>query len=257
MMPRIFVSDDVVTYPLVTALLLGLFSTAHCVGMCGGISGALTFSLPAPVRQHRPQLALFLMAYNTGRIVSYAGAGALVGYLGGTVYNALSPSGGYVLIQGAAALLMVAVGLYVGGWFPRFANLERLGIPLWRRLEPLGRRLIPVRHPGQAFVYGLVWGWLPCGLVYTALLFTATAGGPLEGALFMAAFGLGTLPGVMGAGILSDQLRRLSRRPRVRQVAGVALVVLGLAGVLFGGWLHGTAPLSSDHEALECRDERF
>ncbi|MGE0080407.1 MAG: sulfite exporter TauE/SafE family protein [Thiohalomonadaceae bacterium] len=246
-----------VVLPLVTALLLGLFSTVHCIGMCGGISGALTFSLPEEVRRDNARLGLFLTCYNAGRIFSYAAAGALVGYLGGTVYAAVSPAGGYTVIQTAAALLMVAVGLYVGGWFPRFAALERIGIPVWRRLEPIGRRLIPVRHPVQALTYGVIWGWLPCGLVYTALLFTATAGGPLEGALFMAAFGLGTLPAVMGAGILSDKLRRLSRRPGVRQVAGVALVVLGLAGVLFGGWLHGTAPLSSEHQALECRDERF
>jgi sulfite exporter TauE/SafE len=246
-----------VTYPLVTALLLGLFSTVHCVGMCGGISGALTFSLPESVRQRPSRLALFVSAYNVGRITSYAAAGALVGYLGGSVYEVLSPRGGYAVIQGAAAILMVAVGLYVGGWFPRFANLERLGIPLWRRLEPLGRRLIPVRNPTQALVYGLVWGWLPCGLVYTALLFTVTAVNPLDGALFMAVFGLGTLPGVMSAGILSDKLRRLSRRPGVRQVAGVALVALGLGGVLFGEWLHTAAPLSSEHEAMECRDERY
>ena len=245
------------TYPLITALLLGLFSTAHCVGMCGGISGALTFSLPETVRLRRPHLALFVSAYNVGRIISYAAAGALVGYLGGAVYETLSPKGGYAIIQGAAAILMVAVGFYVGGWFPRFANLERLGIPLWRRLEPLGRRLIPVRNPAQALVYGLIWGWLPCGLVYTALLFTVTAGSPLDGALFMAVFGLGTLPGVMSAGILSDKLRRLSRRPGVRQVAGAALVALGLAGVLFGEWLHAASPMSSDDQALECRDERF
>lgn len=242
--------------PLVTALLLGLFSTVHCIGMCGGISGALTFSLPEDVRRQPTRLALFLACYNAGRVFSYAAAGALVGYLGGAVYATVSPAGGFFVIQAVAALLMVAVGLYVGGWFPRFAAVERIGIPVWRRLEPLGRRLIPVCHPGQAFAYGLVWGWLPCGLVYTALLFTATAGGPVQGALFMASFGLGTLPGVMGAGILSDKLRRLSRRPGVRQVAGAALVVLGLAGVLFGGWLHGTAPLS-DHQALECSDERF
>lgn len=249
MMAPLSLENTHVVLPLVTALLLGLFSTVHCIGMCGGISGALTFSLPEEVRRDSARLGLFLTCYNAGRIVSYAAAGALVGYLGGTVYAAVSPTGGYAVIQTAAALLMVAVGLYVGGWFPRFAALERIGIPVWRRLEPLGRRLIPVRHPAQALTYGLIWGWLPCGLVYTALLFTATSGGPLDGALFMAAFGLGTLPGVMGAGILSDRLRRLTHRPGVRQIAGLVLIGLGLAGVLFDDWPHVTGPWSSgQHE---------
>ena len=238
---------------LITALLIGLFSTVHCLGMCGGIVGALTFSLPTEVRGQPARLGTFLLAYNGGRLASYALAGAAIGLLGGGLYGAL-PAGGHLFLQALAATLMVGIGLYLAGWFPRFAAIERLGIPLWRRLEPLGRRLLPVRHPGLALLYGAVWGWLPCGLVYSALLLTVTAGGPAEGALFMAAFGIGTLPATLGAGILTRQIHGLTRDRRVRQVAGLLLVLLALAGFLFAGPLHQSLPFSSEEETLQCRD---
>lgn len=238
---------------LSTALLIGLFSTVHCLGMCGGIVGALTFSLPTEVREHPRRLGSFLLAYNTGRLTSYALAGAAVGLLGGGLYAAL-PTGGHLFLQAMAATLMVGIGLYLAGWFPRFAAIERLGIPLWRRLEPAGRRLLPVRHPVLALVYGAIWGWLPCGLVYSALLLTVTAGGPAEGALFMAAFGVGTLPATLGAGILTRQIHRLTRDKRVRQAAGLLLVLLALAGFLLAGPLHQATPFSNEQETLQCRD---
>ncbi|HEY0634427.1 MAG TPA: sulfite exporter TauE/SafE family protein [Gammaproteobacteria bacterium] len=168
---------------LIPPLLIGLFSTLHCLGMCGGIMGALTFSLPAEVRQDKSRLGQFLFAYNLGRISSYALAGALLGSLGGSLFALLSPRAGYLVLQVGAALMMTGVGLYLAGWFPRFARIERLGEPLWRRLEPFGRRLLPVRHPLRALLYGMIWGWLPCGLVYTALLLTVTSGDALAGAL--------------------------------------------------------------------------
>lgn len=215
--------------------------------------GALTFSLPPEVRERPARLTGFLLAYNLGRIGSYGAAGAAVGAVGGGLYGML-PAGGHLFLQAMAASLMVGIGLYLAGWFPRFAVIERLGIPLWRRLEPVGRRFLPVRHPGLAVVYGAIWGWLPCGLVYSALLLTVTAGGPAEGAVFMAAFGAGTLPAVLGAGILTRQLHRLTRNRRVRQAAGLTLVLLALAGFVFVGALHPDTPFSSEEESLQCRD---
>lgn len=215
--------------------------------------GALTFSLPQDVRERPTRLTGFLLAYNVGRIGSYALAGAAVGAVGGGLYGAL-PAGGHLFLQALAASLMLGIGLYLAGWFPRFAAMERVGIPLWRRLEPFGRRFLPVRHPGLALVYGAVWGWLPCGLVYSALLLTITSGGPVQGALFMATFGAGTLPAVLGAGILTRQLHRLTRVPRVRQAAGLLLVTLAVAGFVFADQLHRFTPFSSEEEILQCRD---
>jgi hypothetical protein len=132
-----------------------------------------------------------------------------------------------------AALMVIAVGLYLAGWFPGFARVERLGQPLWQRLEPLGRRLFPIRSPGRALAFGAVWGWLPCGMVYSALVLALGAGGPASGALFMALFGLGTLPAVAGAGAMAGLTARLRRIPHLNRVMGVTLVVLAVAGLWY------------------------
>ncbi len=237
---------------LIAPFLIGLFSTLHCLGMCGGIMGALTFSLPAEVRQKKSHLAQFLVAYNLGRIGSYALAGALIGSLGSTLFAVVSPRSGYLVLQWIAAALMAGVGLYLAGWFPRFARIERIGEPLWRLLEPFGRKLLPVRHPTQALFYGMIWGWLPCGLVYTALLLTVTSGDALSGALYMTAFGVGTLPAMTGAGILARQMMSLARRPVVRRVAGVIVIAMALVGVLFPEQLHRLGAVSHEQQQADC-----
>lgn len=213
---------------LFSAFIVGLFSTLHCLGMCGGIIGALTFSLPPTVREHRWRLAAYVAAYNSGRILSYTLAGALAGGLGSTLFHLLSPRYGHLLLLALASLIMAGIGLYLAGWFPRFALIEHLGRPLWRRLEPIGQKLLPVRSPVQAFLFGIVWGWLPCGLVYSALLWSGSAGSAAQGALFMLLFGAGTLPSVMTAGIITGWMTRLSRLPGLRVAVGVSLILLAL-----------------------------
>ena len=140
------------------APVVGLFSALHCVGMCGGIVGALTFSLPAQARQDLKRLLVFSLAYNVGRILSYTLAGALFGWLGALVFANGNAGLAAWLLRAAAAVVTVAVGFYIAGWFPRFASVERLGEPLWRALEPVGRRLLPVRTPARAVLFGAVWG---------------------------------------------------------------------------------------------------
>jgi len=196
--------------------------------MCGGIIGALSFSLPEEIRHNRWRVIPYLLAYNSGRIFSYAAAGGLIGWLGMAAFTTISPRYGHVLLKWMAAAFMVAIGLYLAGWFSRFALLENLGRPLWKRLEPLGRRLLPVQSPLKALVFGIVWGWLPCGLVYAAIVYAAASGGAIDGALFMVFFGLGTLPAVLTAGILSHWIARLSKMPQVRRGAGVFIILLAV-----------------------------
>ncbi len=219
------------SFSLAAAFIAGLFSTLHCVGMCGGIIGALAFSLPAEVRADRVRLLGFLCAYSTGRIGSYVLAGGLIGTLGASALRLLGDVG-HNLLAALAALLMSAIGLYIAGWFPQLARIERLGQPLWRRLGPLGRRLLPVRSAWQALAYGAVWGWLPCGMVYGMVLWAASRADPFDAMAAMGAFGLGTLPAVVGAGILTAYLGRLSRLPQVRKAAGLSLIALALAPLL-------------------------
>ena len=215
------------------AFTVGLFSALHCVGMCGGIMGALSFGLPAQTRQQLPLLLLFLLTYNCGRILSYAAAGALMGSMGGTLLALLGPGQGHRLLQWLAALIVILIGLHIAGWLPRLAQVERLGVPLWRRIEPLGRRLLPVSSLPRALAYGLVWGWLPCGLVYTMLISTAGREDPLSGALYMAAYGFGTLPAVLATGLLAGKLYRVAQTPYLRLIIGVIITLLGFLTLWF------------------------
>ncbi len=216
-----------------SALLIGLLGSLHCVGMCGNISAVLTFSLPQPMRASPPRLLSFVGLYNLGRLASYAAAGALAGAFGGQLVGLLRGDQGFLWLRLMTTLLMLAVGFYLAGWFPRYARIERIGLPLWRRLEPLGRRLLPVSNPFQALLYGMIWGWLPCGLVYSALLLALSQGQALQGALYMLAFGVGTLPAVMSTGVFAGTLLSHARDPRIRRYAGLVLIVFALLGWIF------------------------
>ncbi len=207
--------------------LVGLLGGTHCVGMCGGIVGALSMGGP-------PRLSLHL-AYNLGRIASYAVAGALVGALGGL---SLALSGQLPLrlaLAVAANLMLVALGLYLVGVTRALAFVERLGQNLWRRLQPLTRRFLPATTPARAFPLGLLWGWLPCGLVYSALATALTSGSALRGGLLMLAFGAGTLPNLLLAGFLLARLRAIVQRPLLRAAAGTLVAGFGVWGLL-GVW---------------------
>jgi sulfite exporter TauE/SafE len=222
-------------YSLSVAVLLGIASTLHCLGMCGSIIGALSLGLPVEVRRNRRQLLTYVVAYNLGRIASYALAGAVAGGLSAALFQAASPRYGHNILQYLAVAVMIAMGLYLAGWFPRFARLEEFGVPLWRRLEPIGRRLLPVRSRVQALLFGMVWGWLPCGLVYSLLIWTASAGSAARGSVYMLAFGLGTLPTVITAGIFMGSLVHVIRRAYVKQAVGVLVIALALASLAAPG----------------------
>ncbi len=210
---------------LVTVFLLGLLSSLHCGGMCGGIIGALSISLPAEVRSRPLVLIGYHLLFNGGRIGSYALAGALVGSLSTILPDAqLAQVLGYARM--AVGVLMILLALHLTGVLRTMSAIERLGLGLWRRISPLYRPLLPVRKPWQAVALGLFWGWLPCGLVYTALAYTLTVPGPAQGAQLMAAFGLGTLPALLLTGTaFSTALRTL---PATRPAMGILLLVLGV-----------------------------
>jgi hypothetical protein len=223
--------EDQLTYT--SAFLLGLVSsTMHCIGMCGGIIGALSLSLPAEVRAHRPRLLLFITSYNIGRIASYSIAGLIAGAIGA---GALASSGfdrGHVVLQYLGVAMMIGVGLYLAGWVPQLAVVEKIGVPVWRRLEPVGRRLLPVTSLPQALAYGLIWGWLPCGLVYFSLLYALSSGDAIKGGFTMLAFGLGTLPVLLTTGFMTSWLTRFARSKRARQIVGLLIILLAI-GSLF------------------------
>jgi len=218
---------------MLVAFAVGLLSALHCIGMCGGIMGALSVALPESTRAQPARLIGFLAAYNLGRVLSYGVAGALAGGLGLTVVSGTGSGEVGRALRLAAALLMVLAGLNLAGWLPAMGRLERLGTPLWRRLEPLAHRLVPVRTPGRAALYGAVWGWLPCGLVYAMLGVAAGQATVAGGAGVMAAFGAGTLPTLLLAGLFAGRVYRLRRRPLLQRVGGLAVAGVGLATLIY------------------------
>lgn len=213
--------------------LVGLLGGTHCVGMCGGIVGALSMGVPARWSMH--------LAYNGGRILSYAAAGSIAGALGAASMGLEGQVPVRLILYFVANLMLVALGLYLLGITRALAFTERAGQALWLRLQPLTRRFLPARSAAQAFPLGLLWGWLPCGLVYSALAMALTAGSAGRGALMMLAFGLGTLPNLLLAGMVLARLNEFVRRPVVRTFSGLLVLGFGIYG-FFGlmrlkGWL--------------------
>ena len=218
------------------ALLVGFFGGVHCIGMCGGIVGALTFGLPAEKRATARQLMPYLLAYNLARISSYTLAGAIAGLIGALGLSLIPLQHAQLYLLIIAGLFMILMGLYVGGWWFGLTRIERVGSRLWRYIEPFGRRLMPVRSPRQALLLGFVWGWLPCGLVYSVLIWALSAGSAAQGALLMLGFGLGTLPNLLLMGAFAAQLSAFTRQKWVRWVAGTAVTGFGAYTVALAIW---------------------
>jgi uncharacterized protein len=211
----------------VAVFIIGLLGGVHCAGMCGGIVGALSLNT-APARS--PAWALHL-AYNLGRISTYTLLGAALGALGGVslLYNDLLPIqlGLYV----AAQLMLILMGLYLLGQTRFMAPFERIGGVLWQRLSPLTRRFLPAQTPLHALPLGVLWGFIPCGLVYGVLATALVTGSALRGGLLMLAFGLGTLPNLFLAGFFLQRFRHITRHKNVRIGAGALVLGLGLFGL--------------------------
>jgi sulfite exporter TauE/SafE len=221
--------NDPVT--LTSAFLLGFFSTLHCIGMCGGIIGALSLSLPVEVRNHKPKLFTFVLSYNVGRLLSYSLAGLIAGAAGTSVLQSIGFDQGHAILQIIGVVMMVAIGLYLTGWLPQLASVEKMGIPVWKRLEPIGRKLVPVASIPKALAYGLIWGWLPCGLVYFVLIWALTAGDAISGALTMLAFGAGTLPTLITAGFMTSWITRFAHSTRARQIVGLLIIAMAIGSL--------------------------
>lgn len=206
--------------------LAGLLGGVHCIGMCGGLVSALSLQLPA-ARSRWP----FLLTYNLARLCSYGLAGTLAGWLGSAsgLFHSLLPIS--LALYLLASLLLIGLGLYLAGLSNAISWLERPGKRLWRYLNPLLTRLLPVHSLSQAWLVGMLWGWLPCGLVYTALVSALASGAPLKGAGIMLCFGAGTLPNLLTMGAAAHKLSMFVRAPLVRRIAGLTVAGFGAVGV--------------------------
>jgi sulfite exporter TauE/SafE len=217
---------------LLAMLVLGLVSSVHCAGMCGGI--VVAFSSTTPLLPKR-ELFTRQAAFNAGRLCTYAMLGAMAGTLGSLGAFAAEALSVQIALYVLANTTLVLVGIHLAGFGGPLAWLEALGASLWRRLQPLTSRLLPGGTLPRSYAAGLLWGTLPCGLVYGALAISVFAGGAAEGALGMLAFGAGTLPALMAAGLAAARFRSwLGRRP-VRAAAGGLVLAFGAYGLANAG----------------------
>ena len=208
---------------LSAAVLAGLLGSAHCLGMCAGISGL--FAVNAATATLRASWPMALV-YNGGRVVSYAVLGTIVAAFGSVVVKA-SPGlvGGIRLLSGA---IIVLVGLKVAFDLRLLNAIERMGGTVWAKIAPAATKLVPVDNMPKALGLGLVWGWLPCGLVYSVLMLAATSAQPVSGAAIMTAFGIGTMPAMVLSGLGAARLAQFLRSRGARLGLGLLIVVMGL-----------------------------
>lgn len=217
-------NDPVIT--ITSAFIIGLLGGVHCVGMCGGIMNALCFAMPKQ-QQSKSRTSLTLVLYNLGRIFSYSLAGAMIGGLGMLLQGPVGILGPGLRIF--AGLMMIAMGLYLAGWWRGLVHLESLGNHvLWRHVQPVTNKLMPVKKSWQALLLGILWGWLPCGLVYSTLTLAGAIGHWQQSALIMASFGLGTVPVMLLTGAFASQFKSWIQKTSVRSIAALLIIAFGI-----------------------------
>ncbi|MEN3111441.1 sulfite exporter TauE/SafE family protein [Uliginosibacterium paludis] len=219
----------------VSVFLIGLLGGAHCIGMCGGIVGALSASGSGNGQGFWGRN----LAYNGGRIVSYGLTGLIVGAVGSAtmLFNHVLPV--QLTLYVLANLLLIAMGVYLMGYTHVLAGVEKGGQFLWRRLQPLTRRFMPVRTWKQALPVGFLWGFLPCGMTYSVLSLALVSGSAARGAGLMLAFGAGTLPNLLLAGVLLARYRNVVRGRWFRLLAGLIVICFGVYGLIRAPQLGG------------------
>jgi len=231
--------------------MLGLVSSLHCVQMCGPIvlsySVALE-SLQKSSAQRSSTLTLLQnhLAYNAGRILTYSALGALAGFAGGTLGLVGRLAGFTHTLAIVAGVLMIVVGLSLLGLIPTSIPANRLFRIPSSFLRCVGR-LLSTGGSSDRFLLGLALGFLPCGLIYAALLKAMATGNVVKGAATMLAFGLGTAGALLALGMFSSAIRvRLNRWGS--QFAAVGVTLMGIALVwrasmptmlMMGGHMHG------------------
>jgi sulfite exporter TauE/SafE len=206
---------------LLSAFLVGLMSSAHCLGMCGGISMALGMN----VSGNKFQTLSRLFIHNTGRILCYALLGLLAGAISQAFTAMFQPLA--LFLRVLSGVMLIAMGLYIAQWWMGLTVLEHAGQQLWQKIQPRLSLFQPATRLRNAFVLGLCWGLLPCGLVYSVLIWTSSAQSATQSAVLMLFFGLGTIPAMLASAFGASQLKKLLQNSSVRVVIALLLCVLG------------------------------
>ncbi|MFC3151143.1 sulfite exporter TauE/SafE family protein [Litoribrevibacter euphylliae] len=219
------------TLSFTAAFLIGLLGGAHCIGMCGGITG--TFGLNS--QGSLVERFIKNLSFNLGRISSYTLIGLIVGLASSLLTN-LSPTIGMIL-RLVAGIFIILMGLYVADWSRAITKIEKPGQWVWKHIQPLTKPFLPADTIKKSLFLGLLWGWLPCGLVYSTLVLASANASPTSSAMVMAAFGLGTLPTMLATGLLASQLSNIIRNKNVRNLAAIMMILMG-AWIIWGNSQH-------------------
>lgn len=212
---------------LLSAFLIGLLGTGHCIGMCGGIASMLT----GAVRDNNPKKQLYIICYNAGRIFSYTLLGTVVGFTSSLMVKQLGFP--VIILNVIAGVFLILLGLYIGQWAFLLVHVEKVGKSLWQKLQPLSKHLIPVDSATKATFLGALWGWLPCGLIYSTLTWSLASGSALQGGLIMLSFGLGTLPALLLVSFGVSKVNALLTKIWVRRAIALMLIFYGIITLKF------------------------
>jgi len=222
------------TQTYLSAFIIGLLGGVHCVGMCGGIMSALTLGVrPLGIQGNDKtssyaNLFPYLLSYNLARITSYSIAGLIFGGLGAWLTDLVLFNQAQLILKIFAGLFLIALGLYLANWWGGLRYVEQLGGGVWRHIQPMAKKFIPITNIPQAFAAGFFWGWLPCGLVYSVLIWSLSSGSAIKGGLLMLSFGLGTLPTLMIVGLFAASIKQFIQRQAVRASAGLLVLGFGI-----------------------------
>ena len=203
------------------AFVVGLIGAGHCMGMCGGIASILSIG----AKKSSP---ITPVLYNFGRLLSYMVIGGLIGGAVSSLGQLSDFNAALAWLRLVAAMFMIVLALYIGKWWFGLLAFEKVGQRLWRYVSPIGQSLLPLKHPSHALPFGFVWGWLPCGLVYSMLTWAAVSGSWINGAGIMLAFGLGTLPAMLTVGFGAGFLKKLQQADLFRQCGAILILLYGL-----------------------------
>ena len=213
---------------LIGAFMVGLLGVGHCLGMCGPVATLLSMNLKT--NSYSAQLP-YLLLYNMGRIISYMLMGGIMAISASLLTQLVSAEHSLGMLRLLAGVLILLTGLHLLNWLHWISAIERIGLPVWKKLQPIAQGFIPLKSPWQALPFGLIWGWLPCGLVYTMLSWSLAAGSFTGGAFTMGAFGLGTLLPMLLIGLSGEKLKRWLKSPKIKVATGLSLIGYGIYSI--------------------------
>lgn len=254
MMPRITNKRKnfmINTTLVISAFITGLLGNLHCFGMCGGLSSALSLSLKEHSHYSSKKIFAYQLIYNFGRLSTYICFGLLAGTLGQVISTSFGSWGDHFL-RIISGLLIVSLGFYLTNWWRGLSKLETKGAKLWQKIAPLMNRLMPVKTLKSAYALGLLWGFLPCGLIYSTLTLAASSGSTINGAFIMLSFGIGTLPSMLLTGLIAQKLSKFIRLEKVQLLSGIMIICFGIWTIIGPYLPHHMLMLSNNQNMHHC-----